>query len=217
MELQPKQIIIDNIVDYCLSLREMQINTAFDSSMLLGGKVQEQIDALRQLAPPQGGLVDGQVVMDSIRFLKEHALPGRQLHVVMHRINRAGDMMLWTYEVGQMRDGTWHIDGASGGSVSQCYPLGGKAWVSLREGRCKGNPDVFYLSGTVIDAGHDVKRIRVITEDGVILEDVIEHGAVLLIAEQKIKQPLYAELYDRKGNLVGSHKALAENSSAHLN
>jgi hypothetical protein len=62
----------------------------------------------------------------------------------------------------------------------------------------------FYVYGEVVDHGFDITRVRLISPNGVVLEDRVQDGLVLFVSDQPIFTPLQAELYNGAGELVSS-------------
>lgn len=57
----------------------------------------------------------------------------------------------------------------------------------------------------MLDRSQEVVRVRLISSDGVVLEDKVQDGLVMFIASQKIHFPIQVEIYDQVGKLVGNH------------
>jgi hypothetical protein len=66
----------------------------------------------------------------------------------------------------------------------------------------------FYAYGEVVDHGFDIVQVRLISPNGVVLEDTVQDGLVLFFSDQPIFMPLQAELYNRAGHLVSSQTVL---------
>jgi len=66
----------------------------------------------------------------------------------------------------------------------------------------------FYAYGEVVDHGFDIVRVRLISPNGVVLEDRVQDGLVLFFSDQPVFTPLQAELYNRTGQLVSSQTVL---------
>ena len=140
----------------------------------------------------------------TIRFFQERKIPGRQLHEVTFE-NEEGKQEHWLCYVQESTSGDWRF--AGGGNVSEIEhsPRRSHPWANLAGGwDGKG----FWSGGRVLDNGLDVVRVHLISENGVMLEDMVQDGLVLFVSDQRIKGPLRVELYDRSGNLVGTHQAL---------
>jgi len=62
----------------------------------------------------------------------------------------------------------------------------------------------------VSDNGLGVTLARLISNNGVVLEDTVENGMILFVTNQNVEMPVQVELYDGASKLVGSHRALPE-------
>lgn len=60
----------------------------------------------------------------------------------------------------------------------------------------------------VKDNGQEVARVRLISANGILLEDSVDDGIVLFLDDRYIRTPLQAELYNSQGMLVGTHQVL---------
>ncbi len=60
----------------------------------------------------------------------------------------------------------------------------------------------------MLDYGLEVVRVRLISENGIVLEDTVQDGLALFISDRWVERPLQVELYDRSEKLVGRHQAL---------
>ena len=78
-------------------------------------------------------------------------------------------------------------------------------WVNLAGG---WNRDLFWAGGRVLDNGLDVVRVRLISENGIVLEDTVQDRLALFVSNKWVERPLKVELYDRSGKMVGTHQAL---------
>jgi len=61
-----------------------------------------------------------------------------------------------------------------------------------------------YVFGEVVANGLAIVRVRLLSANGVILEDTVEDGLVVFLSNQPLVPPVQAELYDRAGELVKS-------------
>lgn len=136
---------------------------------------------------------------ETIRFLKERSLLHCQLHFVTFEDEQGHQTHLSCYVI-EENDGTWNMYGGSGGAGRG--PQRTSPWANLGGG---GWPNQFYAGGYVQDNGQDVVRVRLLSHNGVLLEDSVDNGIVLFLSDQPIEQPLQATLYDRQGALVGTH------------
>jgi hypothetical protein len=138
---------------------------------------------------------------ETIRFVKERHLPHRQLHYVTFEDNQ-GKQMQFTCNVIENNDGTWKVQGASGGSGR------GPQHPSPRVNLGGSGGDQFYAGGKVEHNGQEVARVRLLSANGILLEDGVDDDIVLFLDDRYIDTPLEAQLYDRQGTLVGTHQVL---------
>ncbi|MDQ2904316.1 MAG: hypothetical protein ABI456_01575 [Ktedonobacteraceae bacterium] len=139
---------------------------------------------------------------ETIRFLKERHLPQRQLHYVTFE-DEKGMPMHFTCYVIEDDDGTWKVQGAAGGSGRG--PQRSAPWANLGG----GGGQQFYAGGRVEHSGQEVARVRLLSANGILLEDSVDDDIVLFLADQYIETPLQAELYDRQRVLIGTHQVLS--------
>jgi hypothetical protein len=137
----------------------------------------------------------------TIRFFQERRLPDRQLHEITFE-DEAGQHEHWLCFVVQDQQGGWRMGGGANVSDAKHAPGRDHPWANLAGG---GWEDRFWAGGRVLDNGLDVVRVRLISKNGKVLEDLVQDGLVLFITDQKIQVPVQVELYDRAGNLVGTH------------
>lgn len=137
---------------------------------------------------------------ETIHFLKECSLAHRQLHFVTFE-NEQGLPMHFSCYIVEENDGIWHVQGGSGGAGKG--PQRASPWANLGGG---GWPNQFYAGGYIQDNGQDVVRVRLLSRNGVLLENRVENGIVLFLSDQPIELPLQATLYDRHRSVVGTHK-----------
>src|SRR5262245_32575582 len=132
--------------------------------------------------------------LQSVHVLKQRALPGRQLYGVTFTSTQ-GREVFCVCELRQQDDGAWSAHGSAGGG------LGGPAEETPRAnlgGSPGGNASGGYFGGLVQgDPAGEVTRVRLVSADGVILEDTVEEGRILFLAERPVGLPLSAELYDQ--------------------
>ena len=69
----------------------------------------------------------------------------------------------------------------------------------------RGGRDLIWAGGRVLDQGLGVIRVRVLSANNIVLEDTVQDGLVLFVTDQEVRGPLRVELYDRSGNVVGTH------------
>ncbi len=103
----------------------------------------------------------------------------------------------------------WKFVGGAGGGAGGRKMIREHPWANLGGG---GWPDHFYAGGRVIDNELDIVRVRLIANNGTILEDTMQDSIVLFVTDAKVELPLQAELYDREDRLVGSHKVFNHKS-----
>ena len=137
---------------------------------------------------------------ESIRFVRAHRLPGREVHAVSLELPNG---RFWRYICHAEQDagGDWQLAGASGGS-SDGLPARGQPWTHLGGG---GWPKRFYAGGYMDD--QSVARVRLTSANGVVLDDTIDRGVALFIADGEVAVPIRAELYDARGTLIGEQVA----------
>jgi hypothetical protein len=135
---------------------------------------------------------------ETIKFHKERTIPGHQVHYVTFEDN---EDRLWRYScyVAQDEQGEWHFKGGAGGGEHS--PVRPQPWANLGGGW----HDYLYAGGCVSNNGLDIARVRLVSNDGTVLEDTIDDGIVLFVCEHGVELPLQAELFDRAANLVASH------------
>ena len=142
--------------------------------------------------------------VSTIQFLQERSIPTRQLHLVTFE-NETDEQEYWLWCVREVTPGQWRTAGGANihprEKITREHP-----WVNLAAGWSR---DVFWAGGTVHDNGLNVIRVRLISENGIVLEDRVQDGLVMFVLDQWVERPLRVELYDRAENLVGSHSALA--------
>ncbi len=144
----------------------------------------------------------------TIRFLKERSIPGRQIHSVVFESLMDGRRlkMQQIIQVIQDDNGGWHTRGGAGGGAED-GPIREHPWVNLAGG---GWPDDFYMGGPVIDNGLDIAVVRLVTGNGLTIEDTVDDGIVLFLTNRKVELPIFSELYDRAGGLAARHEAVPE-------
>lgn len=137
-----------------------------------------------------------------VRFVKQREILGHQLHAVAFDDRNARPCR---YLVGVVRDsdGDWEISGLAGGGVGD--PPRDHPWVNF----CGwGWPSAFRGGGWVTGSGSEVAaRVRLRFRGGPMLDDTVDDGVVLLIADSRVDVPATAEIFDAKGSLLASHSA----------
>ena len=159
--------------------------------------------------------------METIQFLKAHAIAMHQLHSVAFE-----DVMklAWRfiYFLNQHEDGSWYVKSSTGDREPvQPLPQDGQPGVQLQWGWYKlptvgGTANEFYAGGEVIDAGFDIVQVRLVSSNGLILEDLVQDGLVLFWSDQEVALLVQAELYNRSGDLVITQPSLALPSLSQL-
>lgn len=144
--------------------------------------------------------------VESIQFRKERGIPQRQVHAVTFE-DEKGMQYLFLCFVTQDAEGQWHLDAAGGGSGSSDKdswrgPRRSHAWANLAGG---GWEDQFWAGGYVYDNSTPVAKVRLTSSNGQVLEDVVQDDLVLFVTDQKIQEPMEAELYNPAGELVSKH------------
>ncbi len=155
---------------------------------------------------PQGILRKGGGLgakVQTILFLQERSLPDLQLHAVTFE-NEDGQQEYYIWCVRQDMPGHWRSAGGANFHPTENISRG-RPWVNLAGG---WNRDFLWAGGCVLDNGHDVVRVRLISENGIVLEDTVQDGLALFLSNRWVERPLQVELYDRSGKLVGTHQAL---------
>jgi hypothetical protein len=144
----------------------------------------------------------------TIRFLKGRAIPGRQVHVVAFVSFMDGRRYneIWSVEVYQDATGAWDVCAGSGGAGDDDL-IRDHPWVILGGG---GWPNQFHAGGRVIDNGFGIVSVRLVTGNGLTMEDTVDDGLVLFVTDQRVEPPIHAELYDRSGALVSRHEVFPE-------
>lgn len=140
---------------------------------------------------------------ETIHFIKMRSIAQRQVHVVAFE-TQADQRMRFTCCVRQDDTGMWHFAGGAGGTANGS-PRHDHPWVNLGGG---GWPQQFYAGGEVLDNGLDVVRVRLRSASGTEMEDTVDDGVVLFLTDDEVRMPVFAELFDRSGNVVGQHQAM---------
>jgi hypothetical protein len=139
---------------------------------------------------------------DTVRFVKQRGTPGQELHAVAFADR---DGRTYRYLVGLVHDakGGWQVKGLAGGG--QGDPPRNQPWVNF----CGwGWPRSFRGGGWVIGSGSKAAaRVRLRFRGGPMLEDTVDEGVVLLIADAHVDVPATAEILDASGSLLASHSA----------
>lgn len=144
-------------------------------------------------------------IATTIRFLKERSILHHQVHAVTFE-DEAGRAWLFICLVGMNSEGQWHFEagGGGGGEKGVTHTARRKQpWANLAGGG--GEEQAFWAGGYVQDNGIPVSKVRLISKNGQVLEDIVEDDLVLFVTKQKIRMPMEAELYNLSSELVGKH------------
>jgi hypothetical protein len=139
---------------------------------------------------------------DTISFVKQRGIPGHELHAVAFA-DLDGRRYRYLVGVAEGADGSWEVDGLAGGGIGD--PSRDQPWVNF----CGwGWPRSFCGGGWVIGSGSQAAaRVRLRFRGGPMLDDTVDEGVVLLIADSRVDVPATAEIFDAKGFLLASHSA----------
>src|SRR3984893_778053 len=138
---------------------------------------------------------------DTMRFVKQRGIPGHELHAVAFADR---DGRNYRFLVGVVRDASgWEVKGIAGGGGGD--PPRDQPWINF----CGwGWPRSFRGGGWVIGNGsRAAARVRLHFRRGPMLEDTVDDGVALLIADARVDVPATAEILDAKGSLLTSHSA----------
>jgi hypothetical protein len=157
------------------------------------------------------GLIAGAA---TIRFLKACSRQYHQLHAVTFE-NELGQTRTCLCFLGQQESGLWQVitilfNGPENVLTEQEQDTS-RPWVRISGGigkvplpaRYPFRPWGLWGGCEVIDHGFDVTRVRLVSSDGLVFEDQVEHGLVMFLVEQSVQRPVEAQLYNRSGMLVG--------------
>jgi len=138
----------------------------------------------------------------TVSFVKQRGIPGHELHAVAFA-DRDGRHYRYLVGVVKGSDGNWEVNGLAGGGVGD--PPRDQPWVNF----CGwGWPRAFCGGGWVTGSGSEVAaRVRLRFRGGPMLEDTVEDGVVLLIADAHVDVTATAEIFDAKGSVLASHSA----------
>ena len=139
----------------------------------------------------------------TLRFVKKRGIPGHELHAVAFD-DRDGRHYRYLVGVVKRADGDWKVNGLAGGGVGD--PPRDLPWVNF----CGwGWPSAFRCGGWVTGRGSKAAvRVRLRFRRGPELEDSVDDGVVLLIADARVEMPAIAEILDANGSLLASQSAL---------
>jgi hypothetical protein len=134
---------------------------------------------------------------ESIRFVKERR--DGDLAMVAFEYADVQDRR-WEGWVGVRRaDGVWRVTGGASGSAGN-DPRSPAPWANLG---ATWSERLSMAGGRV--HGEGVARVRLVSAPGGAVEDRVDDGIALLMAQGAFPRPWTVELYDGSGALLGSH------------
>lgn len=153
-----------------------------------------------QTASFQGGGHDADP--NGVRFIKKRGIPGQELHAITFA-DRNGRSYRFLVGVVQNADGNWEVTGQAGGAGND--PPRDRPWVNF----CGwGWPNAFCGGGWIVGTGSEAAtRVRLRFKKGPVLEDTIDDGVTLLIADASVDVPATAEILDVRGAVLARHTA----------
>lgn len=137
---------------------------------------------------------------ETIHFFKQQTLPRLQLHMVTYE-DQAGQLWDAMCQIAQDEQGYWHMLGCAGSPrpsvrhASRTYPwvymvgANGQRWL--------------WAGGYLTDKAPTVRLVRLISKDGQVIEDTVEHGLVLFQTDHPVQGPFRLEAYTDTGALLG--------------
>lgn len=205
----PQQVIIEGLRNTYASIGAV----AF-FSLDIQSQEQEHI-TLRNENADSGAMV--------VHFLQKRCLPDSQAHFVATE-GEGGQLAYFLWCVRRTPQNHWESIG--GGQVprtttptilrvdtaDRCniegteihkvktMPVKSPLRVNLSSLRGK---DGFWAGASFLDPSLDAERVRLIFQEGIVLEDTVQDDLVLFITEEKVTRPSSAEFYDRSGNMLG--------------
>lgn len=149
--------------------------------------------------------------LSTVQFLKARIHSGRQLHIVTFQ-DQKGQQWDFTFLVTQDEEGAWYVQRSTGEIRTRAKY---KQSPNQPQVRLNGGPGTsvatdrpaeysFLAWGDILN-GNDVAVVRLISANGLILEDRVQDGLVLFARDQEVLVPLQAELYNHDGQLISSH------------
>jgi len=142
----------------------------------------------------------------TIRLLRARRHPDFQYHVA-ELVDESGQPWYLRCLLRRAMDGRWYVKSMGAGPGP--YPVShGKAPVARLGSSTTGDVPPLQVFYGDIGGDGDVARVRLLSHNGIAIEDAVEDGLVLFESEQDIEPPLRAEIYDRSGRLVARHPAL---------
>ncbi len=148
----------------------------------------------------------------TLQFLTQRNIPHYQLHAVSYQ-DETDQLQTCILFVVQDTSGLWSVSNA-------CYfppertRVGDKRGTTHPKVNLSGGhgDDYFYAFGEVIDQDFVVTHVRLVSINGVILEEPVEAGYVLFLTEQMLEKPIEAGLYNCIGKLAGRHPVFYSSS-----
>jgi hypothetical protein len=137
----------------------------------------------------------------TVRFVKEHRIPGRRLYWLTLSDTQRRRWRLLAERVEHGTDG-WVVSGEAGGTGEGLERT--EPWLNLAGG---WSAHGFYAGGELAAAGAEVARVRLRSANGLVLEDDAEHGVVLFATGHQVEAPLNVEIVDGAGAVVARHTA----------
>ena len=138
---------------------------------------------------------------ETIQFLKHLSLPHYQVYALAFE-DEAGQKWDYFCSIEQDEQGYWHVM-ASASSVkdsmiraSHSFP-----WIHLVGG---SGENYLWAGGYVTEKALNARRVRLITKNGIVLEDIVEDGLVLFQTDQRVEIPAQVEIYTHTGGLIGT-------------
>ncbi len=159
------------------------------------------------LSVPRNEKMQGKAAV--VHFLKERSIAGCQIHAIAFE-DEAGQHFYGCCVAGQDATGTWRISGAtlSEGDPGTHEPAYTQPSVGLFGGGGYGS--AFYAGGYVQDNDTGISEVHLVSNNGIVLQDTVEHGFVLFVTDQPVEMPMKAELYGKAGNLIASQNAFPD-------
>lgn len=153
----------------------------------------------------------------TIQFLRAWIHPQYEVHDVTFQ-DTAGQVWYMTHILYKAENGFWHVGSSVGGPESKepptqesrpCVRMGGGRGLGWRlTSRGGERTKDFFAYGQVFSGDLDIGRVRLVSQNGIILEDIVKDGLVLFWTDKQVMLPMQAELYDRAGELVSSQTVL---------
>ena len=188
MEKEPKQVIMEQLRLHEQSPSDLEAMLQDHKHFFTPVKHKSNL--------PQGANVA------TLQFLREKSIPEYQVHVITFDDSAGISWMLFCLVV-QDAHGNWHVEGCTGtaGNIipSLMYHRLPSIFLYLRD--ASGH---FYAGGSIIDHGRvGITKVRLLTNEKLIAEDVEKDGLVVFVSDQKnVQMPIDVELYNHAGELV---------------